>query len=153
MNNHNPWGNEVPDPDEGDIEHVEWTGAGGIHFSRVQYRGTAQFPPRTGANSDPFAPIFQTMSQLIGGQHQFTNPQQPRPGGGLGNRASSAASSPRAVDRMNQGGGSVSPLQEGPSMQGLGGRNTYTTTARMFPQTNRDQQQPAQVMQLDDLHG
>ena len=67
LHRHNPWANDIPDPDEGDIEHVAFNPAPGIHFQRTTFRSTS--PP--GHNSrDPFPPLFTSFTAgLLNGGH------------------------------------------------------------------------------------
>lgn len=77
LQHHNPWQADPPDPDEPDIEHVEWNPAPGIHFTRTSYRSTT---PGQGPRSqgDPFAPIFQSFSTMFeGGSNAPGRPPEP----------------------------------------------------------------------------
>ncbi|KAI4287071.1 MAG: hypothetical protein L6R35_003670 [Caloplaca aegaea] len=112
----NPWVQERPDPDDGNIEHVEWNPSPGLHFSRTSYRSSSprgNFPGQPG--TDPFSSLFQNMfdTQPFQGQH----PATPR------------RSSPFPMPF------SAPPHQApwGPQHPGFGGRNTYTSTTRVWP--------------------
>lgn len=39
LHNHNPWADNVPDPDESDIEHVTFNPAPGVHIQQTTFRG------------------------------------------------------------------------------------------------------------------
>ena len=78
FHNHNPWGLMAPDPEEGDISHVEWNPTPGIHFSRTSYRTTSPGRIRIGSSGpqgmqDPFAQIFQNFSSILGGPNEFNH--------------------------------------------------------------------------------
>ena len=60
---HNPWQTDPPDPEEPDIEHVDWNPAPGLHIS---YRST-RFHQGQQRQMDPFAPMFQGFSTILEG--------------------------------------------------------------------------------------
>ena len=64
LHRHNPWANDVPDPDEGDIEHVAFNPAPGIHFQRTTFRSTSPM----GQNSrNAFPPLFTSFAGMLNG--------------------------------------------------------------------------------------
>ena len=146
---HDPWAGEAPDPDEGDIQHVEWNGPGGIHFSRTSYTSS---PGMTrsgrGPPNDPFA-LFQTVTQMMAGSQGLRDGidrrgGMDRPNGrGMGYGPPSTHSSSGRAPR--------SPLQEGPSIQPFDGRNTYTATARLYPRDANNAQ--PRTLPVDDIQG
>ena len=163
LHHHVPWEREAPDPDEGDIEHVEWNAGPGLHFSRTSFRSSSPGMRRGGPGmNDPFAPMLQTFATMLeggtqrhqqapGGSPQFRN--TPRLLGSsfdlrdpfmdmLGRNHDHSHSHPHA---------NHSRLQEGNARQAFGGRATITGTARLLP---RDANNPQpQVMPVDQLHG
>ena len=69
IHNHNPWARDAPDPDEDDIDHVEWNGPG-VHFTRTTIRRGPGQGPQMG---DPFSPLF---SGLMGISRNMRSPMQ-----------------------------------------------------------------------------
>lgn len=68
LHHHNPWRGNPPDPDDGDIEHVEWNPAPGVHFTRTSFRSITPggMDPRPGQSAnDGLTPLFQNISSLI----------------------------------------------------------------------------------------
>ena len=72
LHRHNPWANDAPDPDEGDIEHVAFNPAPGIHFQRTTFRSTS--PPGQNPH-DAFAPLFSSFAGMFNGG--ATSPSPP----------------------------------------------------------------------------
>lgn len=67
LHHHNPWQTNPPDPDESDIEHVEWNPAPGVHFTaRSSYRSTTPGQGRR-SQGEPLPPLFQTFSTMFEG--------------------------------------------------------------------------------------
>ncbi|KAI4162498.1 MAG: hypothetical protein LQ342_003913 [Letrouitia transgressa] len=127
----NPWAREAPDPDEGDIEHVEWNAGPGLSFSRTSYRSSSPHVVLSGHRSnDPFAPLFQSLSNM------FEEMQRPPNRVGDPLPGSPGASRPRSPFHRHEPWNTpspTSPLQEGPPRQGFGGRNMFTATGRLRP--------------------
>jgi len=68
LHHHNPWRGDPRDPDEGDIEHIEWNPAPGVHFTRTSFRSISPggMGPRPGQSAnDGLTPLFQNISSLI----------------------------------------------------------------------------------------
>ncbi|SLM39222.1 Zinc finger, RING/FYVE/PHD-type [Lasallia pustulata] len=154
LHSHNPWP-EAPDPDESDIEHIEWNaGPQRLHFTRTSYRSSSPAINRGGGPPVP-DPIVQTVASLLEGFSGGLNRQHPTMRG---------TESPRNIPPTLFGsfGGTgprlhpgpafppMSPLQEGPARQGFGGRNVYTATAQLRP---RDATNPQPQIIPDDLPG
>ncbi|KAI9811863.1 MAG: mitochondrial membrane protein [Pycnora praestabilis] len=152
---HSPWAGQGhdPDPDDGDIDHVEWSsGPNSITYSRrMTYRSST---PRSGGGTTrgnlPATPIigdFQSMLQGMLAPQQAGNVRGPLRG--ANGRFS------RPSDRSYPG----SPLQEGPersglghpAQQGMGGRDTYHELPGLWPRDANNAQ--PQVGPVDDLHG
>ncbi|MCJ1316790.1 hypothetical protein MMC15_002111 [Xylographa vitiligo] len=132
---HNPWDENAPDPDEGDISEVQWSGPGGMHFTRISVRsgpGRRGVPPM-----ENFPALF---SAMLGAP--------PSGRSGPDTRQSSGMTTPFGQFGPPAGfGGPRSPLQEGPSRQGF---STFHTT-RLYP---RDANSPQpQGLPVDDLSG
>lgn len=144
LHHHNPWGHsEAPDPDEPDIEHVEWNPAPGVHFARTSYRSsTSNVGPRGRPQDDPFGPIFQTFSTMLedvnsnaqgraSGQAQLRNMQQRMNGPPHMHRPEFAAQNPfpdhhhHHIHQHHHNG----PWNPGPPA----GRNVFTATGRWPP--------------------
>jgi hypothetical protein len=66
LHNHNPWGDEAPDPDEGNIDHVEWNGPG-IHFTRTIYRSHGPGGTPRGVDPHPFGPFGTPLASASSG--------------------------------------------------------------------------------------
>ena len=171
LHGHPPWAmaSEAPDPDEGDIEHVEWhSSPTGLRVTRTSIRSGSPGMGPGGPNlNDPFAPIFQTFSSMLAGS---ATPGLPR--GPPITRLTQRQRDPRAPEPIPLPGGRhsprpgpwnpnapsfapTSPLQEGPGRHGFGGsRHSYTATARVFPRdANNTQSQNLPVDELHDLPG
>ena len=159
LHNHNPWA-DAPDPEEGDIEHVEWnSGPTRLHFTRTSFRSSSPSMNQGGPElNDPYAPILHTVTSLLGGFPGAPN-RQPQIIRGTGNLRNMPPSmfgpfgGPGSGPHFHQGPAfpPMSPLQEGPGRQVFGGRNVYTATARLRP---RDANNPQpQIIPVDDLHG
>ncbi|KAI9718557.1 MAG: hypothetical protein M1812_004008 [Candelaria pacifica] len=152
LHDHDPWADDIPDPDEGDISRVEYSsGPNGITIARATFRSSTPFTGRgrTGPNS-PTSPIIDNFTSMLQGMlGPQGGPPQRRPG-----PPSPMPSGPRAFSPPS------SPLQEGPGRPGLGGeaqpgmarsRFAYNSTARLWP---RDANNPQPRMEpVDDLHG
>lgn len=157
LHNHNPW-NEAPDPDDGDIEHIEWnSGPTRLHFTRTSFRSSSPGMNRRGGPpmADPYTPIVQTVASLLGGFTAGSNrqPQTMRTGNPRNVAPSLFGPYGGAGPHLHPGPAAppISPLQEGPARQGFGGRNMYTATAHLRP---RDPHNPQpQIIPVDDLHG
>ena len=127
-----PWRDNVPDPDEPDIEHVEWNPAPGVHFARTSFRSTGpSMRPRPQDPNDMFAPLFQSVSTIFEGAANASRPPQ-RDG------------PPRAVSRILHPPFPVgNPFPEhqhhhihhhhGPWDGAQGGRSVFTATGRWPP--------------------
>ena len=123
------WNRDVPDSEEGNIEHIEWNAGPGLRFSRTSFRSPLPNIGPVGQRiNDPFAQSFQSFSTImegpLGEQRQVPFPIQ-RPSSTPG-----------------------SPLRESPPTFG---RHTYTATARLIPRdTNGVQQQSMPIDQLQE---
>lgn len=69
LHHHNPWADEAPNPEEGDIEHVAFNPAPGVHFQRTTFRSTSPSVQEPNA-VDPFAPLFSTFAGMFNGGPQ-----------------------------------------------------------------------------------
>ncbi|KAL8690526.1 MAG: hypothetical protein Q9224_004387, partial [Gallowayella concinna] len=122
-----PWAHTRPGSDDGNVEHLEWNAGPGIHFSRTSYRS----PPPPGGfpgqhANDPVASMFQSMFNTI------QQPHMARPG----NPRQSGPVSPPLSPFQHQPPWQIhSPIiaNRQPSHPGYGGRNTYTSTTRIWP--------------------
>lgn len=130
LRRHNPWGEEAPDPDEGDIEHVEWNGPGGIHFSRTSYRSTLPPTGRTTLNrasegmplqTEPFGMFLQSMTQMMAAPTMPRSPMDPR--GGVGGRM--RGTTPERDLGRDRNGFPRSPLMEASYTRHHDGSGTY----------------------------
>lgn len=122
----NPWVQDRPDPDDGNIEHVEWNPSPGLHFSRTSYRSSSprgNFPGQPG--NDPFTSMFQNMfdPQPIHGHHPAASRQNSP------FHAPFSAPPHQAPWRLYHPG-FPEPHRSQPVH---GGRNTYTSTTRVWP--------------------
>ena len=109
FHNHRPWDPMMPDPEEGDISHVEWNPTPGIHFSRTSYRTTSPSrmrvgPPGQPGTHDPFAHIFQSFSTILGGpneveQNAFPSMMRIHPGSPQQSRNNQGLDSPHIRQR------------------------------------------------------
>lgn len=79
---HHPWNDEAPDPDEGDIDHVEWNGPGGIHFSRTTFRSSNTPQMRSLPVPDDFNRIFTSFMDPT----RRSSGRGPSPGGRNGSQ-------------------------------------------------------------------
>ena len=136
-----PWNRDSPDPDEGDIEHVEWNAGPGLRFSRTSYRtsipGRGATMPRI---NDPFAPFFQSFSTIMEGPPGMHSDRTRSPSHPEYNHTS----------RNPSGHGSTpnTPSREETPTFGPG-RHTITATTRIWPRDRNNDQSPiAQVNQL-----
>ncbi|MCJ1282256.1 hypothetical protein MMC26_001579 [Xylographa opegraphella] len=128
---HNPWDQGAPDPDEGDISEVQWSGPGGMHFTRISVR--SGHGRRDGPPMENFPALF---SAMLGD-----------PPNGDTRRREGIPPLAGSFRSPADNGGLRSPLQEGPSRQGF---STFHTT-RLFP---RDANSPQpQGLPVDDLSG
>lgn len=159
LHSHNPWRRDEPDPEEGDIEHVEWNTGPGIRFSHTSYRSSRPGMGQAGQRiNDPLAPLFQSfiMEGGSGAQHQSPFGGGPtRQNGSLrsSTRSPSLSSIPSFPLYEHRGSGPApgSPLQEGLPGHGFGaGRSTYTATTRVWP---RDGNNATQQAPIENLHG
>lgn len=151
---------DPPDPEEGDIEHVEWNAGPNLTFSRTSYRSSTTgfrssgLTPAGYRGDDSSRPFFPNFSPI----RQGTERQ-----GGLPNRQNrSSRHSSRTPDRerpspfpqdhnlawgsRDYNAGPNSP-REGVSGQGLPGsrytgRSTFTARARVWPQETGGGQLP-----------
>lgn len=138
-----PWNRDAPDPDEGDIEHVEWNAGPGLRFSRTSYR--TSIPGRGAAAqriNDPFAPFFQSFSTIMEGPPGM-HPDRPRFPPHLEHNH---------APRTPTGHGSTpsSPSREEAPTFGSG-RHTITATTRLWPRDGSNDRSP--VAQVDQLQG
>ncbi len=163
LHHHNPWEHEAPDPDEGDIEHVEWNAGPGVHFTRTSFRSSSPGMRLGGPDiNDPFAPLFQTFATMLEGGSQH---QQQAPGGSPHSRNIPRSPGPIYAARdpivdftrrnhdhyYSRTHANTSRLQEGNPRQAFGSRSTITGTARLLP---RDANNPQpQAIPVDQLHG
>ena len=80
LHHHNPWANDTSDPDEGDIEHVTFNPAPGIHFQRTTFRSTS---PQGQNSQDAFAPLFSSFAGMFNNGSAspsgFGDPRSPFP--------------------------------------------------------------------------
>ncbi|KAL8952843.1 MAG: hypothetical protein Q9222_001278 [Ikaeria aurantiellina] len=126
----NPWAR--PSLNHPNIEHVEWNPGPGIHFSRTSYRSTSPqggFPGQR--PNDPITSLFQNMFDM---QPQHTAPAGgPRPGGPF------PTPFPPNHHQHQHGPWQPHPLpfpDPHRNHPGYGGRNTYTSTSRVWPSPN-----------------
>ena len=63
-----PWQGEALNPKKPEIEHVEWSPAPGVHFARTSYQSSPM--RRASQPPDPFAPLFQSISNTRGATTQ-----------------------------------------------------------------------------------
>ena len=135
LHDHHPWEHhhdtEDPgDPEEGDINHVEWR-RGNMHFQSTTYRSPPIRMGGPGGGAQPdnmFSMVSQIMSTLAGPAMQGIQPpgSPPRQPG-----------SPRQNGSPPRGGVRIalsSPLQEGPPRQG--NIRTWTTTVGHQPRAS-----------------
>ena len=132
LHQHNPWRDHAPDPDEPDIDYVEWNPAPGVHFARTSYRSSGPgMRPRPQSPEDMFAPLFQSFSTIFEGAANAGRPP-PRDG------------SPRAVSQIQRPDFAArNPFPEhqhhhihqhhGPWDGLQGGRSVFTATGRWPP--------------------
>lgn len=71
---------DVPDPEEGDIDRVEWEGPNGMRFSRISYRRSTPHinrprGPPTGSPADPVAGLLSFFLGNVGHPPTTTSPQ------------------------------------------------------------------------------
>ncbi|KAL8711986.1 MAG: hypothetical protein Q9220_003682 [cf. Caloplaca sp. 1 TL-2023] len=125
----NPWTRHGLD--HPNIEHVEWNPGPGIHFSRTSYRSTSQQGALPAQRPTDIASLFQSMFDI---QPTHMAPAGgPRPGGPF-----PTPFPPPHHNHQN------SPWQTNPlpfpdphrNQTGYGGRNTYTSTSRVWPSPN-----------------
>ncbi|KAI4140227.1 MAG: hypothetical protein L6R39_005886, partial [Caloplaca ligustica] len=116
----NPWADR-PGSADGNLEHVEWTPAPGLHFSRTSYRSSS---PRGGLpnqpGNDPVASIFQSMFETLPGGPRPNNPFPAPP-----------SAPPQQAPWQQPNPHFSGPYRPQPSY--YGGRNTYTSTTRVWP--------------------
>lgn len=83
LHQHNPWANELPDPDEGDIEHFTFNPLPGVHIQQTTFRTT---PQQRQNPQDAFAPIFSTFAGMFNNGSApptgFGDPRSPFPAPG-----------------------------------------------------------------------
>jgi E3 ubiquitin-protein ligase RNF115/126 len=114
-----PWGDDAPDPDEGDIRHVEYGGPGGMRFSSTTYvrsgpYGSQQTRVVNGADLFP-----QLLGNLLGSMQPQVPNHDRQPG-----------------EQRNQREATRSPLQDGPFRMGSPPRmqsNIRITTSGFGP--------------------
>ena len=140
---HPPWPRDAPDPDEGDIEHVEWNAGPGLRFSRTSYRTSIPGRGTTGQRiNDPFAPFFQSFSTIMEGP-PGAYPSRPRfPPNFEHIHALRNSTRPGTTPG--------SPAREETPTFGPG-RHTVTATTRLWPRDGNND--PSAVAQVDQLQG
>ncbi|KAI4238183.1 MAG: hypothetical protein LQ349_001262 [Xanthoria aureola] len=124
-----PWAHGPPNPEDGNIDHVEWNAGPGIRFSRTSYRSSSPhggFPGNRG--NDPFASLLQNM---------FDTMQQPSMARAGTPRGSNAMQNPFSQPHQQAPWPWQPHAHPFPERQnhhpGYGGRNTYTSTTRLWP--------------------
>ncbi|KAL9000381.1 MAG: hypothetical protein Q9169_000898 [Polycauliona sp. 2 TL-2023] len=121
-----PW---APNPDDGNIEHVEWNPGPGITFSRTSYRSSsphAGFPGNRG--NDPIASIFENILDSVQ-QPQMRRADGPRANNPMQNSFLQTPSQP--IWPWQPHGHTIPNRQR--QHPGYGGRNTHTSTTRVWP--------------------
>ncbi|KAL8765224.1 MAG: hypothetical protein Q9209_007617 [Squamulea sp. 1 TL-2023] len=122
-----PWEHDRSSLDDGNIEHVEWNAGPGIHFSRTSYRSSSPnggFPGARG--NDPFASLFQNMFDTMH-QPQLAHADSPR-----GNSSMMNPFSQNHQQTPWQPHAPTFPTRQ-QHQPGYGGRNTHTSTTRVWP--------------------
>ena len=159
LDDHNPWREDASDPDEGNIDHVEWHG-NGVHFSRTSYRSS---PPGNNGRQPPDI-VTHILANMLGEpplgpitgpptgppplwgradrRDRPTRPYSPEMGFGIHRHDPSRPNlnGPRLMP--------ISPLQEGPFRQGNG---AFNAPPRPRPRNTNGPQ--SQGHPIDDLHG
>lgn len=132
-----PWNRDAPDPDESDIEHVEWNAGPGLRFSRTSYRTSIP-----GRSANPFAPFFQSFSTIMEG-----------PPGTHSDRPRFPPNTEHHHVHRHPAGHSSTPSS--PSREELpsfgSGRHTVTATTRLWPREGNNERSP--IAQVDQLQG
>ncbi|CAF9912016.1 hypothetical protein IMSHALPRED_010677 [Imshaugia aleurites] len=154
LHQHNPWQAEAPDPDEPDIEHVEWNPAPGVHFARTSYRSSS--PIGRGQVNDPFAPLFQSISTIFEGAANANVNAQGRPQA----RNIRATQHPPHIHRPEFASQNPFPNHQhqhihhhSPWIPGSGppgGRQAFTATGRIWPQNGPNV--PPNDRNINNLH-
>ncbi|KAL9072442.1 MAG: hypothetical protein Q9161_003612 [Pseudevernia consocians] len=137
LHRHNPWQAGVPDPDEPDIEHVEWNPAPGLHFASTSYRSSS--PMGRGQANDPFAPFFQSFSTIFEGAANANAQGRPQA------RNIRAIQHPTHIHRPEFASQNPFPNHQHhhihhhhspwtPASGPPGGRQAFTATGRIWPQ-------------------
>ena len=154
LHQHNPWQAEAPDPDEPDIEHVEWNPAPGVHFARTSYRSSS--PIGRGQVNDPFAPLFQSISTIFEGAANANVNAQGRPQA----RNFRATQHPPHIHRPEFASQNPFPNHQhqhihhhSPWIPGSGppgGRQAFTATGRIWPQNGPNV--PPNDRNINNLH-
>ena len=149
LQHHNPWTEDVGDPDEGDIDQLVHGSSpdGSMQFTRITYRST----PARGlgqGNMDPASmPVMNDFQRMI---HGFLG--QPGPGFAP---SRPQATSPMALDAFGAPGRSVGPfspaLFPGAGPPRVAGQFTYTSGGQLWPR-DANNAQPA-VDPVGDLPG
>ncbi|MCJ1313925.1 hypothetical protein MMC25_007605 [Agyrium rufum] len=144
LHNHNPWTDTgAPDPDEGDVDHVEWN-RGGVHFRST----TIHSPPvRISLNGGPGASgapesILSLLGQALGGLGAPNVPPRPN-----NTQAPTQPNREQPGQPATFGFGLTSPLREGPPLPGQS--RTFSATIGFGPR-NGDGGQP-QTMNYENL--
>ena len=147
LHDHDSWDEEAPDPDEGDIEHVEYR-ANGLHFSRTSIRSPPPGMRRPGQGPPDFVNQF-IMQALAGLPPGAASERMRRSGRGPGPRGGNVHDQPREDLPGVNFFSTTSPLQEGPRIPGLG--RTFTASTRL--RSHDPGRPPTQDVSLEDMHG
>ncbi|KAL9102339.1 MAG: hypothetical protein Q9187_009136 [Circinaria calcarea] len=152
LHDHNPWGEEAPDPDEGNIDHVEWHGPG-MHFSRISYRSPLSSTGPQAQNPNDY--LGNILGQFMAAaQPNFRHEIDRRGGSNRPNESRTGSGSNgyenTGLDRQGPRFPWMSPLQEGPGRQGNG--RTFTARASARLQTPGPNGPQTREIQGDDFH-
>ena len=146
----------MPDPDEPDIEHVEWNPAPGVHFARTSYRSSS--PMGRGQANDLFTPLFQSISTIFEGAGNANANAQGRPQA----RNIRAIQHPTHIHRPEFASQNPFPNHQHhhihhhhgpwtPASGPPGGRQAFTATGRIWPQSGPNA--PPNDRTINNLHG
>ena len=119
---HDPWAHEAPDPEEDNIEHVEWNAGPNIHFSRTSFRSSQGMPfPPAITPHDAMAPLFEMFSQTFGSPQGRAQQRQGQPSPPIHSQVPGGL-----FNSLHPGLPPNSPLQQGPGRHNHGFSVTFT---------------------------